>query len=61
MQLIRAPSLIQALDISSFLATAEVAEQSVIRKPSVFCFEITAVNVNVVNYIWCLCCLPLEI
>ena len=46
---------------SSFLVTAKVAEQYVIRKPSVFFFKITAVNVNVVNYIWCLCCLPFKI
>ena len=44
-----------------FLATAEVAEESVFRKPSIFCFEITAVNFNVVNYICHFCCLSLEI
>ena len=44
-----------------FLATAEVAEESASRKPSIFYFEITAVIVNVVNYICRFCCLSFEI
>ena len=45
------------LDISNVLATATVAQQSVFKNPFVFCFKMT---INDIDYIWYICCFPVE-